>query len=469
LAAAITADGLLVIGAERGGLVVWDAATGDVIHVVNPLAGTVDAVQHVAATADGSLVLTGSYFGMLNLWDVTRGYHEFTEGELFTGNVRNVAFTASGRQAVVANSNGALFLNGDTRTGRDTLVLQGGDAGRSWVAASISADGARLVATGTDGAIAIYDQRGKRLHTLKAGASYLSFLTVGPDGRQLLAGGEDRTLRLWDLETRSNPRELTGHRDAIQAAAIAPDGVLAVSGSADDFGASPRMLLLWNLRDGKRVRTLRGHESSVYAVAFTADGRRVVSGGLDFSVRVWDARSGECLRVFEGHTDEVLGLAATSDGRSVVSGSRDQTVRLWDLESGECLAVAALPYVITTLALSGRELIVGGQAGNVRQFELRDPAEGTGRTTLGYRYDHTRRTWEPGPSALCPWCGWRLRESASVSAAIESIVLTLEPGQSPCLELPDEVFDEPALRSACTRCKATLVFNPFQLDPRSLW
>jgi hypothetical protein len=37
----------------------------------------------------------------------------------------------------------------------------------------------------------------------------------------------------------------------------------------------------------------------------------------------------------------------------------------------------------------------------------------------------------------------------------------LLPEQSPCLELPDEVWEEPGLLSECPKCGEKLKFNPF--------
>ena len=465
---AITADGQFVLGANRAGVRVWDAETGDVVSILDAPSGTVSAIEHVAATADGSLALTGSYNGVLSLWDVTHGYHEFTEDELFTGNVSSVSFTADGRDALVTGDDGALFINTRTRRVRQSAWVHAGGTRRGWEAAAISADGARILATGTDGNIAIYRSL-RRLHTLEASDGYLSTIEVGQDGRQLLTGGEDKTLRLWDLETRRLRHEFAGHPDPVNAAAIAPDGILAVSGSGDDLGRSSKTLLLWNLKTGRRIKILKGHGSPVYCLAIAPDGRRFVSGGLDPALRVWDAHSGDCVRVLEGHTEEVVSVAVTADGRNVISGSRDQTVRVWNLDTGRCVAVAGLRFVVTTLGLSGRDLIVGGQAGNVPEFELRDPMEGTGRTTLGYQYDYARRGWETEARANCPWCGRRFAPPLSVSAAIESITRDLEPAYSPCLRLPDDAFDEAALLSACTRCKDPVLFNPFVLDTRGFW
>jgi hypothetical protein len=37
----------------------------------------------------------------------------------------------------------------------------------------------------------------------------------------------------------------------------------------------------------------------------------------------------------------------------------------------------------------------------------------------------------------------------------------LKPEQSPCLELPDEAWEEPDLLSNCPQCGEGLKFNPF--------
>ena len=62
---------------------------------------------------------------------------------------------------------------------------------------------------------------------------------------------------------------------------MTPDGRHVVSGSDD------KTVRLWDLATGQEVRRFTGHQSSVRSVAVTPDGRYVVSGSLDKTVRVW--------------------------------------------------------------------------------------------------------------------------------------------------------------------------------------
>ncbi|MCJ7695000.1 MAG: hypothetical protein MUO40_06180 [Anaerolineaceae bacterium] len=108
--------------------------------------------------------------------------------------------------------------------------------------------------------------------------------------------------------------------------AISPDGRQVISGSTDET------LRVWDLASGECLRTLHGHTDSVNTIAITADGRQVVSGSGDKTLKVWDLESCKCLCTLEGHTDSVNAIAITPDGRQIVSGGKDKTLCVWDLD-----------------------------------------------------------------------------------------------------------------------------------------
>jgi WD40 repeat protein len=76
-------------------------------------------------------------------------------------------------------------------------------------------------------------------------------------------------------------RRFTGHSDYVNSVAVTPDGKYVVSGSGDNT------VRLWDLATGKEVRRFTGHESGVMSVAVTPDGRYVVSGSEDKTIRLW--------------------------------------------------------------------------------------------------------------------------------------------------------------------------------------
>ena len=105
-----------------------------------------------------------------------------------------------------------------------------------------------------------------------------------PNGRHIVTGSDDTTLRIWDAET----------------------------GAVDG-----------------------GHTASVQSVVYSPDGREIISGPVDIAVRTWDAGTGvEVGKPLEGHTGPVRSVAHPSDGQHIISGSEDQTVRIWDAKTG---------------------------------------------------------------------------------------------------------------------------------------
>jgi WD40 repeat protein len=76
-------------------------------------------------------------------------------------------------------------------------------------------------------------------------------------------------------------QKLTGHHDWVTSVAVTPDGRYIVSGSLDET------VRVWERATGKEVQKLTGHQDGVWSVAVTPDGRYIVSGSLDQTVRVW--------------------------------------------------------------------------------------------------------------------------------------------------------------------------------------
>ena len=78
--------------------------------------------------------------------------------------------------------------------------------------------------------------------------------------------------------------------------AFSPDGRRIVSGSYDET------VKVWDAATGQEILTLKGHTGCVLSVAFSPDGRRIVSGSDDKTVKVWDAATGQEILTLKGHT-----------------------------------------------------------------------------------------------------------------------------------------------------------------------
>jgi hypothetical protein len=152
-----------------------------------------------------------------------------------------------------------------------------------------------------------------------------------PDGRLVVSGGEDGTVRIWDVTSGKELRQMAGHRDSTWAVAFSPDGRLILAGCSN--GA----LRLFDAPSGKLQRELPRHAQAVRAVAFTPDGKKVLTGCYDRVFRVFDVNSGKELHACKGHQDSIMSLACSPDGRFGLTGGLvgDKTIRLWDLATGK--------------------------------------------------------------------------------------------------------------------------------------
>ncbi len=92
------------------------------------------------------------------------------------------------------------------------------------------------------------------LQQLPEGSSHVYEVNFSPDGKTLVSGSQDGTIKLWNVETGEEIRTLQGHDDYVRSVNFSPDGKTLVSGSGDNT------IKLWNVETGEEIRTLREHD-----------------------------------------------------------------------------------------------------------------------------------------------------------------------------------------------------------------
>jgi len=296
-------------------------------------------------------------------------------------------------------------------------------------AVAVSPDGRFIVSGSWDRTVKVWDaQSGALLRSLK-GHTSVSAVAVSPDGRFIVSGSQDRTVKVWDAQSGALLRSLGGHTGPVHAVAVSPDGRFIVSGSQD------QTVKVWDAQSGALLRSLGGHTGPVLAVAVSSDGRFIVSGSWDETVKVWDAQSGALLRSLEEHTDPVFDVAVSSDGRFIVSGSWDETVKVWDAQSGALLrSLKGHTDFVFVVAVSpdGRFIVSGSWDGTVKVWDAQSGAllrslgghtrpvlavavSSDGRFIVSGSWDETVKVWDAQSGALLRSLGGHT-DSASVVA-----------------------------------------------------
>ncbi|GJJ13058.1 hypothetical protein Clacol_007307 [Clathrus columnatus] len=158
----------------------------------------------------------------------------------------------------------------------------------------------------------------------------ISSIIFSPDGKWIVSGSHDETIRIWDANTGQVVREsLQGHTGAVTGVAMSRDGKCIASSAEDNH------IIIWDVITNKPLLDpLHGHEEVVTTVAFSPCGQVLISGSRDKTLRMWERATGQCIKVITGHTDHVMAIAFSPDGAQFVSCSRDKTVRVWDFATG---------------------------------------------------------------------------------------------------------------------------------------
>jgi len=95
--------------------------------------------------------------------------------------------------------------------------------------------------------------------------------------------------------------------------------------------ADDRTLKLWDIQTGDCLRTFEGHSAAVNSVAVLADGQRALSASGDGTLKLWDIETGTCLYTFHGD-NTFFRCALSADGRTVVAGDEAGGVSFLRLE-----------------------------------------------------------------------------------------------------------------------------------------
>ena len=202
-------------------------------------------------------------------------------------------------------------------------------------------------------------------------------VVYAPDGTLLAVGGQDATVRLWNLKDGTS-RILEGHKQPVQVLQFSPDNQRLASGAEDGT------IILWDAASGKPLEKLAGHQHPILSLDFSPEGKTLLSAagqwwGNAGEVRIWDLTNkvpGQPLAEFS-HT--VYFAKFTPDGKQVLVVSRGDPAKPqlqaahWDLTSRKQIQSVPLPIqsvMGVNLSPDARQIVVSDMTGRVRILDV---------------------------------------------------------------------------------------------------
>lgn len=322
----------LVIGLHRQ-VVVVDPTSGEQLHSIRIQQGGAGRTPNFCLNADGRRLAVGTLKGAVHLIDLESGSLLRTRS-LTTEKIRSVRFSRNQPLVVIASYDAKVRVwNYETDTIEHEIQ---------------------------------HDHQ-------------VQYAEFSPDGRFIISGSNDDTVRVWNAVDGSLVVEPLRHRSAVMHVDVHPSGRTIASRSDSNeirlFAfQQPAQTSRW-LREGQRAAS----------VAYSADGQRLAVGLFDGTVLIADPQSGRVTEELQPEVVRARSVEFSSDGSRLLAIYGDSEAALYDTsEPGHSKKLVTIPGVwqanfsddgsrIATAGKDGKTLLINAGTGRtIRMFERSD-------------------------------------------------------------------------------------------------
>lgn len=333
-------------GADQNATI-WDVASGQPIHVLKGLGGSVEAIAY---SPDGTKLLVAAG-NDAKVFSPSTGA-QLAELKGHTAPIKSATFLPDGNRAMTGSEDTSIHI-WDVGTSQSIRLLTGHTAGVWTVAAS--SDGKLLASGGDDKALRLWNaENGELVRTIPHDAAILAALFT-PDSKTLVVGAWDYHIHLWNPVSGEPLGEFYSVFGWTESLSVSSNGkILSAS--------SPRGVKLWEL-ESRRPVVLVPKPNGVYTcpppdpnatdAAVAPDASWVASTGPDGNVVLTDFRRYLSEHPFEEHFAHIRAMDVSQDGSRLATGGPTGAIVVWNVAEGrENYTLYEFAGPITGLAFS---------------------------------------------------------------------------------------------------------------------
>jgi centriolar protein POC1 len=194
-------------------------------------------------------------------------------------------------------------------------------------------------------------------YTLSGHLNWVRSCEFSPDGRLVVSGSDDKTVRIWDVRSKQCVRTFDDQTGMVNAVKFHPDGTCIASSGTDSA------IQIHDLRTNQLMQHYSAHQAAITSIAFHPSGNFLLSSSYDATLRIWDLREGQLFYTLHGHEGATTAACFSPAGDHFASGGADEQVMVWKTNFDRSLA----DYVMAEVRHER-----GGEAS--RQAPARSPA-----------------------------------------------------------------------------------------------
>ena len=298
----------------------WETKTGKILR---NFAGHNEGILKVIFSYDSKQLATSSMDKSIRIWNVDsgqplrllRGHQNMVFGLRFITEKRLISASFD-RTLRIWNADSGVTMR----------VLQGHEAG----VGDIVTHEEQIFSSSNDGTVRRWDMVLSHQQVVNLPSEPFS-TAITPDGKNVMVGFADGTLRLYSLpDTQLLWEYGEAHTNTVTRLTFNTDGNLLASASFDKTSK------LWQVQDNKlqEQQTFTGHDIGVYAVAFSPDSKTLATAGYDGHIGLFTVGTEEKQFIENTHEGTVISVIFDNSGtRLLSSGNEDRATRLWNLNT----------------------------------------------------------------------------------------------------------------------------------------
>jgi WD40 repeat protein len=330
-------DKELAAGSEDCTVTLWDVATG---RLLRPVFSGVRTHSHALAfSLDGSLLATSdSLDGRIRLWETASGTLKCVFEKWHSQPVYALAFSSDGTLLASAGHEGNVCIWHTTGMPLTPICACPGSGPEAYSVAWLAKKHRLLAAGYGDGTVRVWDGEfppGKPavlVSQFNGQTKAVRALAWCLQGDYLVSGSDDHSVVVHPVHVQGLGRPLKPHAKAVRALALSPGGDL-VSGGADST------VRLWDPATGL-IRRDTPASSAVKFLAWLPDNKTVALVTDNCTVEFWKPATGELEKTFNGPVGSYFAMVLSADGRTLAcSDVYYNKITLWDVRKEQLLGL----------------------------------------------------------------------------------------------------------------------------------